>query len=261
MLKKYARMGSTGEQRGLSVSLKLSFSSFYVLERMEQKRKRFQKAFAVFLVVVLALLIVAVYYLQVRPPTLYSGEITSYQGQTLTPITNVKENAIRGTQSIDATTYRLSVVGTDNRTVQFTYDQILTSLPHYQKVVTLHCIQGWSATVLWEGFRVTDLLKLANVNGTGAGVIFYAADGYSTELPLNYIQNQNIIIAYRMNNATIPPERGFPFELVAESQYGYKWIKWLTTIQVSGNPDYLGYWESRGLPNNATIPQLSDATC
>jgi len=49
-----------------------------------------------------------------------------------------------------------------------------------------------------------------------------------------------------MNNVTIPPERGFPFELVAESQYGYKWIKWITKIEVSDNANYLGYWESRG---------------
>ena len=85
------------------------------------------------------------------------------------------------------------------------------------------------------------------------GVIFYASDGYSTELPLNYITSNNIIIAYKMNGLTIPPERGFPFELVAESQYGYKWIKWITGIELTDNPDYLGYWESHGYPNNATL--------
>jgi DMSO/TMAO reductase YedYZ molybdopterin-dependent catalytic subunit len=52
---------------------------------------------------------------------------------------------------------------------------------------------------------------------------------------------------------TLPPERGFPFELVAESQYGYKWEKWITNIELTDNPDYLGYWESRGYPNNATL--------
>jgi DMSO/TMAO reductase YedYZ molybdopterin-dependent catalytic subunit len=52
-----------------------------------------------------------------------------------------------------------------------------------------------------------------------------------------------------MNNATIPPERGFPFQLVAESKWGYKWIKWITKIEVSNNTDYQGYWESRGYSN------------
>jgi DMSO/TMAO reductase YedYZ molybdopterin-dependent catalytic subunit len=57
-----------------------------------------------------------------------------------------------------------------------------------------------------------------------------------------------------MNGLTIPPEKGFPFQLVAESKYGYKWIKWLTKIELSDNVNYTGYWESRGLPNGAAVP-------
>jgi DMSO/TMAO reductase YedYZ molybdopterin-dependent catalytic subunit len=49
-----------------------------------------------------------------------------------------------------------------------------------------------------------------------------------------------------MNNVTLPPERGYPFQLVAESSWGYKWIKWVTKIEISNNTDYQGYWESRG---------------
>jgi DMSO/TMAO reductase YedYZ molybdopterin-dependent catalytic subunit len=85
-------------------------------------------------------------------------------------------------------------------------------------------------------------------------VIFYAQDGYSTSLPLSYIINNNILIAYKMNGLVLPPERGFPFQLVAESKYGYKWIKWITKIEVSNDSSYLGYWESRGFSNNADLP-------
>jgi DMSO/TMAO reductase YedYZ molybdopterin-dependent catalytic subunit len=60
-------------------------------------------------------------------------------------------------------------------------------------------------------------------------------------------------MAYKMNDVVLPDERGFPFQLVAESQAGYKWIKWITTIEVTDNPNYLGYYESHGSPNNATI--------
>ena len=52
-----------------------------------------------------------------------------------------------------------------------------------------------------------------------------------------------------MNNVTIPPEYGFPFQLVAESKWGYKWIKWVTKIEVSNDTNYTGYWESRGYTN------------
>jgi DMSO/TMAO reductase YedYZ molybdopterin-dependent catalytic subunit len=57
-----------------------------------------------------------------------------------------------------------------------------------------------------------------------------------------------------MNGLVIPPERGFPFQLVAESKYGYKWIKWITKIELSDNTNYQGYWESRGYPNDANAP-------
>jgi DMSO/TMAO reductase YedYZ molybdopterin-dependent catalytic subunit len=73
-------------------------------------------------------------------------------------------------------------------------------------------------------------------------------------MPLSYFYDHDIIMAYKMNGLVLPPERGFPFELVAESKYGYKWIKWITQIELSNNENYLGYWESRGSSNDADIP-------
>ena len=72
---------------------------------------------------------------------------------------------------------------------------------------------------------------------------------------MDYLTKNNILIAYKINGVTLPPQNGFPFQLVAESNYGYKWVKWITKIEVSNNTSYLGYWESRGDPNNATIPK------
>lgn len=71
---------------------------------------------------------------------------------------------------------------------------------------------------------------------------------------MTYIIDNNIMIAYKMNGIVLPPERGFPFQLVAESKYGYKWIKWITKVEISDNVNYLGYWESRGFPNSADVP-------
>jgi DMSO/TMAO reductase YedYZ molybdopterin-dependent catalytic subunit len=82
-------------------------------------------------------------------------------------------------------------------------------------------------------------------------VIFYAYDGYTTSLPLDYIFNNNILMAYKMNEIAIPPERGFPFQLVSESKWGYKWIKWITEIELSDDISYRGFWESRGYSNTA----------
>ncbi len=77
-------------------------------------------------------------------------------------------------------------------------------------MTVLHCVEGWSVTIFWESFLVSDLLKDAGVDPSAVGVIFYAYDGYSTELPLDYINNSNILIAYKMNGLVLPPERGYP---------------------------------------------------
>jgi DMSO/TMAO reductase YedYZ molybdopterin-dependent catalytic subunit len=155
---------------------------------------------------------------------------------------------------VSISTYRLTVTGLVNITKEYTYDEVINGFQKYQKVVTLYCVEGWSATILWEGFLLKDIFNETGINPQATVVIFKAYDGYSTALPLYYILDNNILIAYKMNNVTLPPERGFPFELVAESQYGYKWIKWITEIELSNNTDYLGYWESRGWPNDASLP-------
>jgi DMSO/TMAO reductase YedYZ molybdopterin-dependent catalytic subunit len=188
------------------------------------------------------------------PIMLYPGEVREYNGTPLSSIADVYENAIAGTQHIDKTTYTLTIFGLVNKTVQLSYDEVITERQLYQKVVTIYCVEGWHATIFWEGVLVKDLIQDAEPDSNANTIIFHAADGYSTALPRDYIENNNIILAYKMNNLVIPPERGFPFELVAESKYGYKWIKWVTGIELSNNTSYLGYWESRGSSNDATVP-------
>jgi DMSO/TMAO reductase YedYZ molybdopterin-dependent catalytic subunit len=186
--------------------------------------------------------------------TLNSVEIREYKGQKLGSIADFRENSIKGPQYIDNSTYRLVVAGlVENETV-YRYTDVIEGHAHYEKVVTINCVEGWSVTILWEGVLVKDLLQEAGYNSSATVVIFYAQDGYSTSLPLSYIINNNILIAYKMNGLVLPPERGFPFQLVAESKYGYKWIKWITKIEVSNDSSYLGYWESRGFSNNADLP-------
>lgn len=117
-------------------------------------------------------------------------------------------------------------------------------------------MEGWDVTILWEGLLIEDLLKQAGVKDTAITTIFHAADGYTSSLPLDYIQQNKIMLAYKMNGLELPPERGFPFQVVAESKWGYKWVKWVTKIELSDDPDYRGFWESRGYHNEADYPGL-----
>lgn len=188
------------------------------------------------------------------PIDLNPEEIREYEGENLGSIDSFRENSIKGPQIIDQTTFSLKVRGLVNESKEYSYDEVLSGFNSYRKIVTIYCVEGWSVKILWEGFLLKDLLGEVGVKPGAVAVIFYAYDGYSTALPLDYLLDNDILIAYKMNNVTLPPERGFPFQLVSESKLGYKWIKWITEIEVSDNPDYLGYWESRGYPNDANLP-------
>jgi DMSO/TMAO reductase YedYZ molybdopterin-dependent catalytic subunit len=219
-----------------------------------EKIKRFRDVIVFAVVVLLIVLISVAVYLQSSPRMLYPEEIREYEGQDLSSIGDFSANAIRGTQHVNASTYRLTITGLVNESLEYSYGDVVNWFQKYQKVVTLHCVEQWSVTILWEGFLLKDLLNPTEINPNATTVIFRAYDGYTTSLPLNYILDNDILIAYKMNGLTLPPERGFPFQLVAESKFGYKWIKWITQIELSDNENYRGFWESRGWSNEADIP-------
>jgi len=186
------------------------------------------------------------------PLMLPSAEIREYQGEDLSSVNDFRENSIKGPQYVDIGNYTLEISGLVGEPRSYTYDEVLENT-RYSKVVTLHCVEGWSAKILWEGVKLEDLLDSAGPDGSANTVIFHAHDGYSSSLPLDYIRDNDILLAYRMNNVTLPPERGFPFQLVAEEKWGYKWVKWITEIELSEDPDYKGFWESRGYNNNGDL--------
>jgi DMSO/TMAO reductase YedYZ molybdopterin-dependent catalytic subunit len=176
-------------------------------------------------------------------------EANEFMGINLTPMSKQNNNAINGTQYINKSTYVLHVTGLVENDVNLSYGQLL-ALPAYSEVANLPCVEGWSFAAQWTGFRVIDLLNLAGLKPNATYVVFYGADGYSTGLPLSYLRDRQILMAYGINNVTLPPERGFPFQVVAVNKYGYKWAKWITRIDVV-NQTVEGYWESRGYSNTA----------
>jgi DMSO/TMAO reductase YedYZ molybdopterin-dependent catalytic subunit len=119
----------------------------------------------------------------------------------------------------------------------------------------LNCVEGWKFTAKWTGPALNAIFNDAKVRPEAKIAIFYTADvpeGY-TSLDLSYIRDNNIIIAMKDNDVTLPDDRGFPFQVVAMSKFGYKWAKWVTRIELSSNTSFRGYWESYGYDNNADI--------
>jgi len=180
-------------------------------------------------------------------------EIREYQGENLSSVNDFRENSIKGPQYINVEDYQLEITGLVENSKVYTYDEVISDYQSYKKVVTLNCVEGWDATILWEGMLVRDLLEEAAPLAGANTIIFHAYDGYTTSFPIDYIMDNDIIMAYKMNDINLPPERGFPFQLVSESKWGYKWIKWIIKIELSDDEDYRGFWESRGYSDSGDL--------
>jgi DMSO/TMAO reductase YedYZ molybdopterin-dependent catalytic subunit len=189
-----------------------------------------------------------------------SVEVRQYKGQRLDSVNDFRENSIKGPQNVDIKTYRLAVDGLVSKPATYTYDQVLSGETTYTKVVQLDCVEGWSVKILWEGVLLSDIIDRSGVSAEATTVVFHAVDGYTTSLPLEFIRSHKILMAYKMNGVAIPPERGYPFMVVAEDHWGYKWAKWVSRIELSNDPKYLGYWEQRGYSQSGNRSESQFAT-
>ena len=181
------------------------------------------------------------------------GEVLEYKGTNLDPAIGPRDNSIKGVQKVDIASYKLSIGGLVQSPVQLTYDQVLDSTA-YERLITLYCVEGWDATILWQGVLIKDLITRAGgAKPEAKTVIFHAVDGYTTSLPLLDIVNEELIMAYQANGLPLPPELGYPFIVVAENKLGYKWARWVDAIELSEDEEYRGYWEQRGYSNDGSL--------
>jgi DMSO/TMAO reductase YedYZ molybdopterin-dependent catalytic subunit len=107
----------------------------------------------------------------------------------------------------------------------------------------------------WTGPSLVDIFQRAGIRPEALIAIFHTTDvpeGYSS-LDVNYIQDNNIIAALKINDLTLPDDRGFPFQVMAQSKFGYKWAKWITRIELSSDTTFRGYWEQAGYSNQGDI--------
>jgi DMSO/TMAO reductase YedYZ molybdopterin-dependent catalytic subunit len=187
------------------------------------------------------------------PPAELAGELREANGTPLDTVSAYRENSIRGPPAVDLGTYRLAVGGAVGRPLNYSYGRVLDEFPHENRVVTLSCVEGWDATSLFEGVAVIDLLEASDPSPDATTVVFSALDGYTTSLPLAAVRDRRLLLAHRVNNLTLPRSLGFPFILVAEDRWGYKWCRWVTRIEASTDTAYRGYWERRGYANDGDL--------
>jgi DMSO/TMAO reductase YedYZ molybdopterin-dependent catalytic subunit len=181
-------------------------------------------------------------------------EATEFQGTKLTPISQQQIRTVNGYQYIDKAKYILAIDGLVEHPTTLTYGDLL-ALPQISRLNDLDCVEGWSYIGKWTGPSLTGIFNQAGVKPEAKIAIFYTygLDRGFTSLDLSYILDNDIIIALKDNDLTLPPEHGFPCHVVALGKFGYKWAKWVTRIELSADTGFRGFWEASGYSNNADV--------
>jgi len=127
----------------------------------------------------------------------------------------------------------------------------LAALPQAERTTDFHCVTRWSQLDMdWKGVLARDLVAMVQPLDAAAFVTLHGADGYTTNLPLDALLDDDVIVATRVFGEPLAPEHGGPARLVVPRRYAWKGAKWLSGIEFHVE-DRPGFWEVRGYHNDA----------
>jgi DMSO/TMAO reductase YedYZ molybdopterin-dependent catalytic subunit len=154
------------------------------------------------------------------------------------------------TPRFDPAKYRFKVWGAVAEPFELTWDE-LQALPRIQLTTDIHCVTTWSRfNNGWEGVPIREILQRARPLPEAKFVVEHSITGYTTNLPLADLDDDDVIIAFKHDGEDIEPEHGGPVRMVVPKLYFYKSAKWLSGLEFI-EKDKPGFWEIRGYHNHA----------
>jgi DMSO/TMAO reductase YedYZ molybdopterin-dependent catalytic subunit len=146
---------------------------------------------------------------------------------------------------IDPAQWRFRCQGRVDREVSWSWEEFL-ALPRIEVVSDIHCVTRWSRfDNRWEGVAVREIFRRAGI-GTGAvAVMVHSYGGYTTNVALEDLLDDDVLLALRHDGKDLEPEHGGPCRLVVPKLYFWKSAKWVRAFELLDvNPP--GFWEENG---------------
>ncbi len=165
--------------------------------------------------------------------------------------------------SFNPATWDFRVWGEVQEDKQWTWDEF-NQLPRTKIVMDIHCVTRWSKfDTEWEGISVRTLVEqgVIALNPRTKHVLQNAEYGFTANLPLEIVLQDNFLLATHFNGEPITPDHGYPLRGVIghivdqpdlKTPYFWKGAKWLRGLQFL-TEDQLGFWEQAGYHNEADI--------
>jgi DMSO/TMAO reductase YedYZ molybdopterin-dependent catalytic subunit len=150
----------------------------------------------------------------------------------------------------DPATWRFRVWGACANPFELSWDEF-RALPHVTDTSDIHCVTGWSKLDnVWEGVSFREIASRAQPLPSATHALVHAPSGYTANLPLQALNDDDVLFAWSHDGAPLDPKHGGPMRLVVPKRYFWKSVKWANGVQFLDH-DERGFWEVRGYHNDA----------
>ena len=150
----------------------------------------------------------------------------------------------------DLATWDFRVFGEVENPITLSWDE-LNALPKAENVQDIHCVTRWSRfDAQFGGVHWREVAKLVRPKPSARFVVAHAEQGFTSNVPLEFLEDDNALLATEADGEPLTPEHGWPLRLVIPGKYFWKSAKWLRGIELRAT-DEPGFWERYGYHNDA----------
>jgi len=124
-------------------------------------------------------------------------------------------------------------------------------MPRKRVHTDIHCVTRWTKLDTdFEGVPIQHILELAQLKPTAKFVVAHCEQGYTTNLPLEVLDDDDVLLADTFDGKPLEAEHGWPVRLFVPKRYFWKSAKWVRGLEFIAQ-DRLGFWERYGYHNSA----------
>ncbi len=150
----------------------------------------------------------------------------------------------------DLATWDFKVWGEVDSPFTFSWDEF-KRMPRKSVHTDIHCVTRWSRLDMdFEGVPIQHILELAQLRSSARFAVAHCEQGYTANLPLEVLDDDDVLLADVADGVPLTPEHGHPLRLVAPKRYFWKSAKWIRGLEFLDR-DQLGFWERYGYHNDA----------
>ena len=145
--------------------------------------------------------------------------------------------------------WRFTVDGEVEEPLHVDWQGFVDLAPKWQQTSDFHCVTKWSRLdLVWSGISFSQIIAIVRPTDAAGFVVAHGADGYSTNLGLEDVMADDVLLAFELGGKPLPLEHGGPMRLLVPKRYAWKSAKFLRRIEFLAE-DTPGYWEQRGYHN------------